>query len=120
MESMILRGINTSGLYTAHPGCYMSIQNIILDMPLSGVLTNATVTVSGAQTGAFTFNDSAILPLNFKPNEDVYVTTANFLSNYGAVINYIQVGEGDNYMTTDRSRTNIFGYATPWRLRSDA
>lgn len=123
MESMILRSTNgsgagASGVYTAHPGAYFYLQSIMFDLPISGVLSNASVTLSGAVTGAKTFNDNVVLNLAFKPNEDVYVTTSNFLTNYGVILNYIQVGEGDSYMTTDRTRSNIFGYATPWRFRA--
>jgi len=118
MESMILRGINASGKYTAFPGAGFLVQNIEFDTPTSGVLTASSITLSGAQTGARTFNKSVTVNLAFKPNEDVYVTTTNFGATYGVILNYLQVGDGDSYMTTDRSRKSIFGYATPWRFRT--
>lgn len=117
MESIILRGTAVSGVYTAHPGTYMDVRSIIMDLPVSGDLANVSVTLSGAQTGAYTFNDSIATNLSFKPNEDVYITTSNFVSNYGVIINYIQVGDGQCYMQTDTSRGGIFDYAVPWRFR---
>lgn len=118
MESMILRGINASGKYTGQPQMALYVQNIMLDIPISGVLTAASITLSGVQTGAFTFSDSVAVTIKFKPNEDVYITTSNFLSNYGAIINYIDVGDASSYAQTDRvARPSIFSVETPWRFR---
>lgn len=118
MDSMILRGVNASGSYVAGPQRAMYINSVVFSVPISGTLTEATVTVSGSQTGAYTFSDSASATIRFKANEDVYVTTSNFLSNYGVVINYTEVGDASSYMQTDRSRTGIFSYETPWRFRT--
>lgn len=118
MDSMIIRGVNASGSYVAGPMRAMYVQNIMFNIPISGTLTAATVTISGAQTGAYTFSDSVVATIRFKANEDVYVTTSNFLSNYGAIINYTEVGDASSYMQTDSSRTGIFSYATPWRFKS--
>jgi hypothetical protein len=117
MESLVLRGVNASGRWDGRPGLNMNVQNIIFDVPVSGTLTLASVTISGALTGAYTFNDSVPVNISFKSNEDVYITTSNFLSNYGVIINYVTSGDMGSYMTTDRTRTGIFAYETPWRFR---
>jgi hypothetical protein len=117
MESLILQGINASGLYVAGPQRALYVQNVMFNVPMSGTLTAVSVTISGAQTGAQTFYDSVAATVRFKPNEDVYFSTANFLSNYGVVINYIEVGDASSYMTTDRSRSEVQAYPTPWRFR---
>lgn len=117
MESLIIRGAGASGVYIAHPGTYLLVKNLIVDLPTSGNITNVTVTLSGTQTGAYTFNDSFEADVAFKPNEDVYITTTNFASNYGLILNYIQVGDGQCYMQTDPSRIEVWGYPRPWRFR---
>lgn len=115
---MILRGVNASGTYIAGPGRAMYVSNIMFDIPISGTLTNASVTLSGSSTGAYTFSDSIVASLKFKANEDVYVTSTNFLSNYGVVVNYNEVGDASSYMETDRTRAAVSQYPTPWRFRT--
>lgn len=119
MESLILRGASASGLYVGRPGIYMNVQNLQFDIPASGSATAYSVTLSGATTGAYTFNDSLNLTLRFKPNEDVYITTTNFVSNYGLVINYTQGGDMSSYMQTDPTRSGEIPYGIPnfWRFR---
>jgi hypothetical protein len=117
MESMILRGVNASGLYTAGPQRAFYLRNIDFNLPTSGTLANVSVTLSGSQTGAYTFNNSVDVNLNFKSNEDVYVSTSSFLATYGVVINYLEVGDASSYMQTDRTRAEVQAYPTPWRFR---
>lgn len=117
MESIILRGASASGLYVGRPQVAMYIQNIIMNLPTSGTLAAVAVTVSGSRSGAYTFSDSVVANVRFKPNEDVYITTTNFAANYGAVINYLEAGDPSSYMETDYSKSN-FGYPVPWRFRT--
>ena len=119
MDSLMLRGSSASGVFTASPGLAFCLQGIVMDLPVSGTLTNTSVTLSGAVTGAFTFNDSVTLQKLFQPNEDIYITTSNFGSNYGVIINYVVAGDPASYMETDMSRSAGGGYQTPWRFRSD-
>lgn len=118
MESIILSGTDASGQYIARPQISFSVRSVVVDVPVSGTITDASVTISGALTGAYTFNSNANVTLRFKPNEDIYFTTSNFLSNYNAIINYIEEGDMSSYMQTDRSRGGIFAYSTPWRFRT--
>ena len=119
MESMMLRGASASGLFTGTPGLAFCLQGIVMDLPVSGTLTSTSVTLSGAITGALTFNDSVTAMKLFQPNEDVYVTTSNFGSNYGVIINYIKAGDPSSYMQTDMSRSSGGGYSTPWRFQEN-
>jgi hypothetical protein len=117
MESMIIQGAAASGLYRGQPGTYMSIESIQFDIPLSGVATNSRVTLSGAYGNqVYTFNDNVSPKIRFKPNEDVYITTTNFLSTYGVIINYLVGGDMTSYMQTDGTRNA--GYPTFWRFRT--
>jgi hypothetical protein len=118
MESLLLRGTSASGLFSAKPGLAMCLQGIVMDLPNSGTLTAASVTVSGATTGAFTFNDSVTVTKQFQPNEDVYITTSNFGANYGVIVNYVTTGDMSSYMQTDLTRSTGCGYPTPWRFRT--
>ena len=119
MESMIIQGVAASGLYTGKPGMYLSVQNIQFDIPLSGVSTNASVTLSGAYgTKTYTFNDNVSPTIRFAPNEDVYVSTTNFLASYGVIINYIEGGDMASYMQYDTVRISpVEGTNTFWRYR---
>ena len=110
MESIMLRGTNASGLYVGRAGLAMELQGIVMDLPNSGTLTAASVTLSGAVTGAYTFNNTVAVNKLFQPNEDIYVTTSNFGSNYGVIINYVSVGDPQSYMQTDMSRSSSDGY----------
>ena len=119
MESMIIQGASASGLYRGNPGTYMSIESIQFDIPLSGVTTNSSVTLSGAYGNqVYTFNDNVSPTIRFKPNEDVYITTTNFLSSYGAIINYTVGGDMTSYMQTDPTRSGVTGFPTFWRFRT--
>jgi hypothetical protein len=118
MESLMLRGTNASGIYSGFPGIAFCLQNIVMDLPVSGVTVAPSVTLSGAITGSYTFNDSVVVTKQFNQNEDVYVTTTNFGSNFGVIINYISTGDPSSYMQTDMSRSSGGGYSTPWRFQS--
>lgn len=118
MESIMIRGTNASGMYVGRPGLAMCLQGVVMDLPNSGTLTNASVTISGAQTGAYTFNGDVTVTKQFQPNEDVYVTTSNFGANYGAIINYVSTGDMTSYVQDDLSQFRGCGYPTPWRFRT--
>jgi hypothetical protein len=119
MESMILQGASSSGLFIGKPALAMYVQGITFSLPVSGTLTNASVSLSGAVNNqTYTFNNSVNMVLQFAPNEDVYVTTTNFGSGYSAVINYLTVGDSTSITQTDRTaRPHIFSVETPWRFR---
>jgi hypothetical protein len=116
MESMIIRGSNASGIYIAGPQRYFNVESVMFDVPISAT-NDATVTLSGAQTGAKTFNSTTIVNIPFKANEDVYITSSGFLSTYQVVINYTQVGDASSYVQTDISRVSGGGYSVPWRFQ---
>lgn len=117
MESLILRGASASGFWLGRPGMYMNVESIQFDIPASGSVTAYNATLSGSITGTYTFNDNLDVNLKFKPNEDVYVTTTNFISTYGLVINYTVGGDMNSYMQTDLSRSGIGNISTFWRYR---
>lgn len=115
MNSIILNGASASGNYVGKPMLSLIVESIDFSLPASGTLTNASVTLSGAYGGdSYTFNNDVDLTLRFKPNEDVNITTTNFLTGYTAVINYVEAGDQSSYMM-DGSRTGYFN--TPWRYR---
>lgn len=116
MESLIIRGASASGYYLGRPGTYMNVEGIQFDIPASGSVTAYSLTVSGSRTGAYTFNDNVNVYLRFKPNEDVYLTTTNFITGYGAIVNYTVGGDMSSYMQTDPSRSGVRGMPLPWRF----
>jgi hypothetical protein len=113
---MIVRGVDASGMYIAGPQRYLNVENIMLDIPISAT-TDATITLSGAQSGAKTFNSTTIVNMPFKANEDVYISTSGFLATYQAIINYTEVGDATSYVQTDISRVPGGGYSVPWRFQ---
>lgn len=118
MESMILTGASSSGMYLGRPGLYLNIESIQFSIPLSGLVTDASVTLSGVNgTKNYTFNDSVSPVIKFGFNEDVYITTNNFLPDYSVIINYTQGGDMSSYMQTDHTRDQIGAVPTFWRFR---
>jgi len=119
MESMIIQGASASGFYAGKPGMYLSVQNIDFSVPMSGTLTNASITLSGAYGNTkYTFNNDTDVCVRFAPNEDVYVTTSNFAAGYSAIINYIEGGDMASYMQYDTVRISpVEGTNTFWRYR---
>lgn len=118
MESIILNGSGVSQTWTAGPMQAMYVKLIDIDLPMDEVgTTSPSVTLSGQYTGAYTFHGGVQPNLRFKANEDVYITTSNFTSEYTAVINYVRVGDQKPFMQTDTSRKNARFTPTPWRLR---
>lgn len=118
MESMILTGSGASNTWSGSPMLAMEVRSIEIDIPLDEVgTTDPSVTLSGSLTGAYTFHSDTDVKIRFKPNEDVYVTTENFTSEYSAVINYLQVGDMGPYMQTDTTRTQARFVPNFWRYR---
>lgn len=118
MESIILNGSGVSHTWNASPMQAFNAKLIEIDIPLDEVgTTDPTVTLSGQYTGAHTFHSSTQVNLRFKANEDVYITTENFTSEYTAVINYVRVGDAKPFMETDTSRTQARFTPNFWRYR---
>ena len=118
MESIILNGSGVSHTWQSTPMQAMVVKSIDVNMPLDEVgSTDPSITLSGQYTGAHTFHGSSQFNLRFKANEDVYITTQNFTSEYNAIINYVRVGDAKPFMETDTSRTQARFTPNFWRYR---
>lgn len=120
MESKIISGVDASGMLAGSPCLSYEIRSINLDIPLDEVgLSDPHLTVSGSQTGAYTFHSSTEAKIRFRPNEDIYITTTNFSGDYSAIINYLQAGDMTSYMQADTARSSaVEGTNTFWRYRT--
>ena len=118
MNSITLSGVSATAQYTGIPGIYFGLRSISVSLPVSGTLNDISITLSGALTGTKTFKNSITTNIDFKPNEDISITSTGFGANYFASINYIEGGDASCYMQTDYSRPGIFSYGTPWRFRT--
>lgn len=119
MEQRIVSGVNASGTITIDPTQYAYIKSIEIDMPMSELSTSdAAVTLSGSNTGANTFHRDTTLDLRFQPNEDVYITTANFSGDYSAIVRYVIGGSNKEvYNNTDTTRKQARFVPNFWRYR---
>jgi hypothetical protein len=122
METIRLNGVDASGQLNKIPTMAYLIDSIEIDLPLSDVgNTDPSITISGSLTGAYTYHNSVKPNIRFLPNETVYFTTAGFSGEYTALVNYVQIGDMNSYMTTDTGRNargEVVYYPTPWRFRT--
>lgn len=98
MNSVTLTGSGAATTLTPGPYQGLLIQSVVLDIPLDEVgTTDPAVTLSGSVSGVYSFHGSVSPCIRYSVNETVAVSTANFTSEYSAIVKYIVYGDGKAY-----------------------
>lgn len=98
MLSTILSGASASGTITPGPSQGIEMRGIT-------VPSSTTITVSGALTGATTFNTTTDATLRFYKDEAVTLTTSGFATDRTGVINYVVYGSQEAWLNTRNMNT---------------
>ena len=95
MESLILTGSGITGSIVPPSGLGVEVKDVQLDVPLDEIgTTDPYMTLSGVTTGARTLHGDQKVNIRYRVDETVNITTANFTSEYSAILNYVYYNRG--------------------------